>query len=79
MQTLTLSSKNQVVIPSNVRAKIGIKGGDRLVVKSITDKEVVLIKQPGYADFAGIAGVGKGDPVKRIRGERDAWRLSDLS
>ena len=45
MKTITLSSKNQVVIPSSVRAKLGLHSGDRLIIEKVTDKEVVLKKQ----------------------------------
>ena len=74
MKIVTLSSKNQVVIPSAVRAKLRIKGGDRLIVDRVTDTEVVLKKEPSYYEFLGIADYNPEDPVKRIRKVRDNWR-----
>jgi AbrB family looped-hinge helix DNA binding protein len=44
MKTITISSKNQVVIPSAVRARLGVGAGDKLIVGRVTDKEVVLKK-----------------------------------
>jgi AbrB family looped-hinge helix DNA binding protein len=74
MKSVTLSSKNQVVIPSAVRAKLGVRSGDRLIIDRVTDKEVVLKKEPSYYDFLGIAKRQKKDPVERIRELRDNWR-----
>ncbi|MEO6760862.1 MAG: AbrB/MazE/SpoVT family DNA-binding domain-containing protein [Candidatus Saccharimonadales bacterium] len=74
MKTITISSKNQVVIPSAVRARLKLRSGDRLVVDRITDTEVVFKKEPSYYDFLGIAKPNSQDPVKRIRDMRDNWR-----
>lgn len=74
MQTITLSSKNQVVIPRNVRLKLGLKGGDRLVIKKLTETEVVIKKEPSYADLAGTLPGGAIEPVARVRALRDEWR-----
>lgn len=74
MQTITLSSKNQVVIPRDVRLKLGLKGGDRLVIARLTDTEVVIKKEPSYADLAGTLPRGAIDPVARVRALRDEWR-----
>jgi AbrB family looped-hinge helix DNA binding protein len=76
MKTITLSSKNQVVIPSDVRTRLKLKSGDRLVVDRITDTEVVFKKEPSYYDFLGIAKPQKKDPVERVRDLRDSWRAS---
>lgn len=74
MQTLTISSKNQVVIPRNVRLKLGLKGGDRIVIKKLTATEVVIKKEPSYADIAGTLPANPIDPVARVRALRDEWR-----
>lgn len=74
MKTITISSKNQVVIPSAVRAKLQVSGGDRLIVQRVTDTEVVLRKEPSYYDLLGSAKPATGDPVKRVRKLRDDWR-----
>lgn len=73
MKTITISSKNQVVIPSSVRTRLGLRSGDKLVIESITDKEVVLKKEPSYKDFIGTLPAQQQDPVKRVRDLRDSW------
>jgi AbrB family looped-hinge helix DNA binding protein len=74
MKSITVSSKNQVVIPSSVRAKLGIKSGDRLIIKQLTNAEVTLKKEPGYSDLVGIVTAQKEDATKRIRKLRDSWQ-----
>ena len=74
MKSITISSKNQVVIPSAVRAKLKVGSGDRLIVDRVTDTEVVLKKEPSYYDLIGIVPAQKKDPVERIRELRDNWR-----
>jgi hypothetical protein len=39
----------------------------------MTDKEVVLSKEPSYRDFIGTLPTQQQDPVKRIRKLRDIW------
>lgn len=73
MKTMTLSSKNQVVIPSSVRTTLGIRSGNKLIVKQVTDSELVLKKAPDYKDLVGTITTQKQDPVKRIRAIRDNW------
>lgn len=77
MTTITISSKNQVVIPKEVRTAMHLSGGDSLVVAEVTADHVVLKKQPSYHDLMGILEPGEGDPVLRIRKLRDNWRSSD--
>lgn len=74
MKSITLSSKHQIVIPSSVRAKLGIKGGDRLIVARVTEEEVVLKKEPRYRDLIGVIPQNKQDAVQRIREQRDKWK-----
>ncbi|MGH7233823.1 MAG: AbrB/MazE/SpoVT family DNA-binding domain-containing protein [Candidatus Saccharimonadales bacterium] len=73
MKTITISSKNQVVIPSSVRSRLKLRSGDKLVIDRVTDKEVVLKKEPSYSDFIGSIPTQQQDPVKRIRDLRDNW------
>lgn len=74
MKTITLSSKYQVVIPSAVRAKLGVKSGDRLIVERVTNTEVTLKKEPSYSDLIGILPAQKLDATHRIRNLRENWR-----
>lgn len=73
MKAITLSSKNQVVIPSSVRTRLKLRSGDKLVIERLTDKEVVLRKEPSYGDFIGTLPAQQQDPVKRVRDLRDNW------
>ena len=74
MKTVTLSSKNQVVIPSAARAKLGIRSGDRLVIERVSDTEIVLKKEPTYRDLIGTLPRKEKDAVARIREIRDNWK-----
>ena len=63
-----------MVIPSSVRLRLNIKGGDKLVVGRVTDSEVVLKKQPSYKDLIGTLSTQSQDPVSRIRQLRTNWK-----
>ncbi len=73
MNTITLSSKNQIVIPSAVRARMGITSGDKLIIDQVTDTKVILKKEPRYSDLIGTLPTQKMDPVNRIRELRSDW------
>lgn len=73
MKTIKLSSKNQVVIPTSVRLKLGLKSGNKLIIESVTDTQLILKKEPSYLDLIGTLPNHQGDPVKRIRKIRDSW------
>lgn len=73
MKTITLSSKNQIVIPSSARLKLDIKSGNKLIVESVTNKRLVLRKEPSYSDLLGTLPSQKNDPVNRIREIRNNW------
>ena len=73
MSVITVSSKNQIVIPSIVRSRLGIVSGDKLIVAKITNTEVVIKKEPSYSDLIGTLPTQKKDPVNRIREIRENW------
>jgi AbrB family looped-hinge helix DNA binding protein len=73
MKSITISSKNQIVIPSAVRSRLKIAGGDKLIVERVTDTEVVLRKEPTYHDLIGTIVTNSQDPVQRVRNLRDKW------
>ena len=53
--TTTLSSKGQVVIPEEIRARLGLKAGAQFVV--LGDKDVVILKilqPPAKRDFTAL-------------------------
>ncbi|MDJ0870944.1 MAG: AbrB/MazE/SpoVT family DNA-binding domain-containing protein [Gammaproteobacteria bacterium] len=45
MSTATLSSKSQIVLPAEVRRRLGLRPGDRLVIE-VEDDHVVVRKAP---------------------------------
>jgi AbrB family looped-hinge helix DNA binding protein len=53
MPTATLSSKSQLVLPAEIRRKLGIHPGDRLVVELEGDH--VVIRKPSHSDVATLA------------------------
>lgn len=55
---VTLSSKYQVVIPKMARQKMGLDKtkGQHLRVKSVTENEIVLRKEPSIDDYLGAFG-----------------------
>lgn len=82
--TTTLSSKGQVVIPEEIRTRLGLEPGAQFVV--IADRDVVIFKllePPSIKEFSALmgrarqiarqTGLTKGDianAVKRVRRTR---------
>lgn len=63
--TTRMSSKGQIIIPEDVRKKLGLKAGAQFVV--VGDNGVVILKsvaQPSNQNFDGL--------VKRARGQARA-------
>ncbi len=77
METATVSSKFQVVIPRRAREILGIREGDK-VVFDYRDGVVVLLPRPGdFVEFSRGLGaeVWKGaDPEKYLEEERESWQ-----
>lgn len=83
LSTTKLSSRGQIVIPEDVRDKVGLHTGDQFVV--VADKDVVIlkvIKKPSTKEFASLvtqvrkiakkAGLTKKsikDAIKEVRGQ----------
>lgn len=58
--TTTLSSKGQVVIPEDIRSRLGLKPGTQFVV--IGDRDVVIFKvlePPALREFETLVGRAK--------------------
>jgi AbrB family looped-hinge helix DNA binding protein len=52
IETTKMSSKGQVVIPENIRKKLGLKAGSQFIV--VGDEDVVILKSiesPSMQDF----------------------------
>jgi AbrB family looped-hinge helix DNA binding protein len=69
--TTTLSSKGQVVIPEEIRTRLGLETGAQFVV--LGDKDVVIFKvlqPPAIGDFAAL--IDRARQTARRRGLRRA-------
>lgn len=72
--TTTLSSKGQVVIPEEIRARLGLKTGAQFVV--VADRDVVIFKvldPPSLTEFARLA-----DHARRVA-KRSGLRQADIA
>lgn len=72
-----VSSKYQIVIPLEVRKKINLKSGDRLIIKANDDKIVIYPQPKNYAKYA--LGLGKEiwqdiDATEYVQRERKTWK-----
>ena len=68
----TLSSKNQIVIPREAREALQIKPGDKILIRVLHNKVLILEKPKSYRNaLRGIMrrGYGKG----YLRKERASW------
>ena len=72
MTEVTLSSKNQIVIPREAREALGVKPGAQLLVV-VRNRTVTLMCKP--KDYAkAIRGLAKKPyPQNYLKKERDSW------
>ena len=72
MAEVTISSKNQIVIPREAREALGVKSGDKLLVIVRGKRAVVLQKPKSYhAAIRGLApGLYSHDYLEK---ERQSW------
>lgn len=74
---IKVSSKNQIAVPSEVRRKLGIKSGDRLLV-DIRGDHVVLMPEPkDYSErlYGLHREIWEGvEPQEFVRQERAEWQ-----
>jgi AbrB family looped-hinge helix DNA binding protein len=72
MAHVTLSARNQIVIPREAREALGAKAGDQLLVVVRGDK-VIVIQKP-KAHHAAIRGLASGlYPGGYLKKERGSW------
>ena len=77
MLSVKVSTKHQIVVPSEARRELDIQAGDRLDVL-VSGDSIVLRKRPARPSdrLRGLAA-GKGwydpDPVTYVRRMRDEW------
>ena len=72
-----VSSKYQIVIPLEVRKKINLKSGDRLIIKANNEKIIIYLQPKNYAKYS--LGLGKEiwkgiDATEYVRKERETWK-----
>ena len=73
MHEVKLSSKNQIVIPRDVRDALRVKSGDKMVIVTRGDTVIMLRKPKRYSKAT--AGMAKGIyPSDYLRTERESWR-----
>ncbi|MGB8665735.1 MAG: AbrB/MazE/SpoVT family DNA-binding domain-containing protein [Serratia inhibens] len=75
MPTVTLSSKSQVVLPSEVRKALGLRPGDKLIIEAHGDHAVVR-KAPAddleaLQRYVSDVWVGYAEELERARDEWD--------
>lgn len=73
MAEAKVSSKNQIVIPREVREALNLKPGDKLMM-TVRDNRIIVMEKPkSYAD--AIRGIGRGlYPKDYLKKERESWR-----
>jgi AbrB family looped-hinge helix DNA binding protein len=74
MPTATLSSKSQLVLPAEIRRKLGINPGDRLVVELEGDHAVIRkVPQSDVEALAAYRSEVWRDYADEIQEARDEW------
>ncbi len=72
MSEAILSSKNQIVLPSEARRALGVHPGDKVLVLTRGGAVTLMRKPKSYV--AAIRGIGAGlYPPRYLQAERDAW------
>ena len=72
MAEVTLSSKNQIVVPREARAALGVQPGDKLIVAVRGNTVIILPRPESFAKaLAGLAG--EPYPEGYLNDERASW------
>ena len=72
MSVVTLSSKNQIVVPREARAALGVRPGDKLLV-GVRGNTVVILPHPRSWTKALRGLAKKSYPEGYLGEERDSW------
>jgi AbrB family looped-hinge helix DNA binding protein len=73
MAEVTVSSKNQIVLPPEARRALGSKAGDKVQVVVMGDW-VIALKKAEKSHPKALRGIGKGlYPPDYLQKERDSW------
>lgn len=72
MCEVKLSSKNQIVIPREIRDALGVRAGDKILAVPRRDMVILLRRPKKYSQ--AITGIGKGlyGPDYLVQ-ERESW------
>ena len=71
MGEIKISSKNQIVVPKEARAALGVKAGDKLLAV-VRGNELLVLRKP-VSHRAAIHGIGAGVyPPGYLNRERDS-------
>ncbi|MCL4377680.1 MAG: AbrB/MazE/SpoVT family DNA-binding domain-containing protein [Actinobacteria bacterium] len=78
VKIVKLSKKGQIVLPSEIREKMGIQTGNNVVIFE-RDGEVVLLTPEKYSQYTrglikGVWGSTKEEVESYIKEERDSWK-----
>lgn len=71
-----VSNKNQIAVPSDVRKRLGIKSGDRLLVELRDGYFLLMPEPPDYCRRLARLNReiwGDEDAQEHVNRERDAW------
>ena len=80
VETTKMSSKGQVVIPENIRKRLGLKTGSQFVV--VGDKDVVILKSisaPTISDFDNMVNKAREQAKKVGFKESDIKKMITLT
>ncbi|MDI6639319.1 MAG: AbrB/MazE/SpoVT family DNA-binding domain-containing protein [Methanocellales archaeon] len=69
MDTVTVSSKYQVVIPRDIRERLGLRPGEKMVMIE-KDNLIHMIR---IRDIKDVVGLVKGITTKGLRDERERF------
>lgn len=74
MPIARLSSKSQIVIPSELRQKLGIEPGDELMLEA-RDDSIVITRAPSsaLARLRALSGPAWKGASERLQRARDEW------
>jgi len=78
VKIVKLSKKGQIVLPSEIREKMGIQTGNNVVIFE-RGSEVVLLTPEKYSQYTkglikGVWGSTKEEVESYIKEERDSWK-----
>ncbi len=72
MPEATISNRNQIVIPREVRKALGLKPGDRLLV--VMSGNCLILRKKPKSSRKAISGIGRGlYPPDYLQKERESW------